>query len=298
MVRNSITLHQAAWTGDEATVRTILSRSKVNADTSLALTYAAYKGHDRIVRLLLCREDVNPNATEPNDEATPLLYAARNGHEAVVRLLLGQSGVDVDVNFRSDRGRTPIWWAAAYGHGGIVGMLLSRKDIEPEATDTFSLTPLMIAAKQGHKAVVQLLLDRDDVSPEFRSHHGLTALLLAEYGGHEAIVRLLTNNSRHHRSCRGRSVQDKIAFNKRKDTLARKFLERLDNTVTGGKIAAMTASTGGVRLVWNKNLRTTAGFAKWRKKVKSTGRILRVYACIELSERVVDDDGTVCKSCF
>ena len=46
----------------------------------------------------------------------------------------------------------------------------------------------------------------------------------------------------------------KKAFETRKHELARAFLTHLDETITRGQIATLSASTGGVQLIWSKSL--------------------------------------------
>ena len=61
--------------------------------------------------------------------------------------------------------------------------------------------------------------------------------------------------------------QRKAAFEAARDGIARRLLSDLDANVTGGKLGNMAASTGGVRVVWSKTLRSTAGRACWRRTV-------------------------------
>ncbi|KAI4288167.1 MAG: hypothetical protein L6R35_002576 [Caloplaca aegaea] len=88
------------------------------------------------------------------------------------------------------------------------------------------------------------------------------------------------------------------AFSKGKYDLATAFLNELDETITKGQIARLAESTGGVRLIWNKKLQSTAGQAKWKQEViqsKSpdgfiTTKKHRHHASIELAEKVIDDE--------
>lgn len=92
----------------------------------------------------------------------------------------------------------------------------------------------------------------------------------------------------------------KRAFNARKKQLAEEFLGVVDDKISGGEVAKKTASTGGVKIIWSKTLRTTAGTATWRmEKLQNTsGQVslgdpmssdrVRHYATIDLSEKVVD----------
>ncbi|KAL8966898.1 MAG: hypothetical protein Q9197_005730 [Variospora fuerteventurae] len=94
------------------------------------------------------------------------------------------------------------------------------------------------------------------------------------------------------------AMEKRRAFSKGKYDLATAFLNELDETITKGEIARLAESTGGVRLIWNKKLQSTAGQAKWKQEViqsKSpdgfiTTKKHRHHASIELAEKVIDDE--------
>ncbi|KAJ4365887.1 hypothetical protein N0V83_008509 [Neocucurbitaria cava] len=60
------------------------------------------------------------------------------------------------------------------------------------------------------------------------------------------------------------------AFADRKHALATAFLTDLDNTICAGQISALSAPTGGIKLVWSNTLKTTAGRANWRRETIRT----------------------------
>lgn len=62
------------------------------------------------------------------------------------------------------------------------------------------------------------------------------------------------------------AMDEKKKFEAEKHELASKFLAELDSTITGGEIARLSASTGGVKIEWNKKLNSTAGRAKWKRE--------------------------------
>ncbi|ORY15827.1 SprT-like family-domain-containing protein [Clohesyomyces aquaticus] len=89
------------------------------------------------------------------------------------------------------------------------------------------------------------------------------------------------------------------AFASTKHALAESFLTELDSTITGGKISELSRLTGGIKLVWSKTLKTTAGRANWRRETfrLRTGPELtdvcpevRHHCSIELAEKVIDDE--------
>ncbi|EGO55096.1 hypothetical protein NEUTE1DRAFT_130971 [Neurospora tetrasperma FGSC 2508] len=55
-------------------------------------------------------------------------------------------------------------------------------------------------------------------------------------------------------------------FDTHKHSLATHFLSLLDARLTSSRLSALTASTGGIKLVWSKTLNTTAGRANWKKE--------------------------------
>jgi predicted SprT family Zn-dependent metalloprotease len=106
--------------------------------------------------------------------------------------------------------------------------------------------------------------------------------------------------------------KDKAALAAKKGVLetrhaiADSFLKELDATLTHGQIAALTASTGGVKIIWSKKLVTTAGRAHWRREAMRPTLSLPTstagsaaaampamtyshHASIELAEKVIDD---------
>ncbi|TGO85308.1 hypothetical protein BPOR_0410g00090 [Botrytis porri] len=92
----------------------------------------------------------------------------------------------------------------------------------------------------------------------------------------------------------------KKAFSISKHTIASDFLLELDTKITSGRIAELSASTGGVQIIWSKKLTTTAGRANWKREtIKSplttntdgkATTTFRHYASIELAEKVIDDE--------
>jgi predicted SprT family Zn-dependent metalloprotease len=93
----------------------------------------------------------------------------------------------------------------------------------------------------------------------------------------------------------------KKSFNKTKYELAESFLLELDTKVTNGEISRLAKLSGGVKILWNKKLNTTAGRANWKRETlkpmlnptMEDGTMLpryRHYAYIELAEKIIDDE--------
>lgn len=62
----------------------------------------------------------------------------------------------------------------------------------------------------------------------------------------------------------------RLAFDTHKYSLATAFLSLLDARLTSGRLSQLTASTGGIKLIWSKTLNTTAGRANWKKESITT----------------------------
>lgn len=79
----------------------------------------------------------------------------------------------------------------------------------------------------------------------------------------------------------------RILFQLHRQEIARSFLAELDRKITDGQIAKLTAPAGGVKIVWNRRLQTTAGQIKLRRTIlKDTYREYR----IELADKIVNDE--------
>src|SRR5579859_1281080 len=86
----------------------------------------------------------------------------------------------------------------------------------------------------------------------------------------------------------------KKTFVQNREQIALDLLREIDEHVMGGKLAAGTASTGGVKLVWSTRLRTAAGRAHWSKvKSRPMGDPIATQhnLKIELSTKIISDEG-------
>ncbi|KAF2629976.1 hypothetical protein BU25DRAFT_408568 [Macroventuria anomochaeta] len=90
-------------------------------------------------------------------------------------------------------------------------------------------------------------------------------------------------------------------FAERKHSIATSFLAELDTTICSGTITRLSSATGGIKLIWSKTLKTTAGRANWRREVirlktSSPGEPpsfkteVRHHCSIELAAKVIDDE--------
>ncbi|KAJ5942196.1 hypothetical protein N7516_002364 [Penicillium verrucosum] len=101
-------------------------------------------------------------------------------------------------------------------------------------------------------------------------------------------------------AARKRETRAQLAeFNQGKIGFAEEFIRHLDNAFNK-QIARMTEETGGIKIIWTKNFRNTAGRATVRSEkflrgeagVEEPGR-RRYYATIELSEKVLDTEDKI-----
>lgn len=93
------------------------------------------------------------------------------------------------------------------------------------------------------------------------------------------------------------AAEAKKSFEARKHNIVENFLKELDVKITGGQLGALSASTGGVKIVWSKKLNTTAGRAHWRREtikiVGTNGEETREYkhhCSIELATKVISSE--------
>ena len=104
------------------------------------------------------------------------------------------------------------------------------------------------------------------------------------------------------------AVAAKRKFDAEKEKLAHDLLQELDERVADGQLACLSRSTGGVKISWSKNLRSTAGRANWRRTVVSKAsldtqpaaatvgvekggvREVQHHASIELAEKIIDNE--------
>ncbi|KAJ5814728.1 hypothetical protein N7474_006505 [Penicillium riverlandense] len=91
----------------------------------------------------------------------------------------------------------------------------------------------------------------------------------------------------------------RMSFDAKKGGLAENFLRVLDDAAADGGVRRLAESTGGVKIVWSKTLKTTAGRAHWKgermrpsssSSSESDGPRYRHHAMIELAERIIDNE--------
>lgn len=101
-------------------------------------------------------------------------------------------------------------------------------------------------------------------------------------------------------AARKREIRAQVAeFNQKKIGFAEEFLRHLDSAFND-QITRMTEQTGGIKIIWTKNFRNTAGRATVRSErfLKGASGVedpekRRYYATIELSEKVLDSEDKI-----
>lgn len=95
-----------------------------------------------------------------------------------------------------------------------------------------------------------------------------------------------------------KKIQQKRSFDKEKYSLGALFLKDIDLKINNGKLEALAASTGGIKLIWSKKLTSTAGRANWRREIVQSANpneeistAYRHHASIELAEKIIDGEG-------
>jgi predicted SprT family Zn-dependent metalloprotease len=84
----------------------------------------------------------------------------------------------------------------------------------------------------------------------------------------------------------------KAAWVAGKDKFAQDFFLELDEKLSSGEISRLAKSTGGVKIIWNSRLKSSAGQAKWKRAQISRGTnelppVYEHHATIELADKVV-----------
>src|SRR5437763_7083131 len=131
---NSSTLVEAVKAGDRAAVRTLLTRSTVNAPEADGMTalHWAVRADDVETAQLLIRAGANVSAANRYG-ITPLSLAAMNGNAVIARALLNAGA---NANAIGPDGETVLMIAARSGSGDVVKALLER-GVNPNVAESW-----------------------------------------------------------------------------------------------------------------------------------------------------------------
>jgi len=150
------------------------------------LFYAVKSGALEEVKFYL-KNGVNPNV---RDKAgfTPLHYAAEKGDESIVMALLLHP--NIEVNSKTNTGKTPLLLASENGHGKVVNELL-KSGADVNIVDNWESSALIWSAANSHSDIVSELLKIDGINLDLQDDGGYTALMYAVIYGNETIVKML-----------------------------------------------------------------------------------------------------------
>lgn len=121
----------------------------------------------------------------------PLLAACINGHKNVVKYLLSLESIEV--NCRSEFGKTPLIAAAKAGNHDLCRLLLEKGGALVDFQALDDDTALIVAAEHGKLSAVQTIL-KSGADAEMVGRFKRTALLAAAIGREEQfhdVIRLL-----------------------------------------------------------------------------------------------------------
>jgi len=182
-------IHQAAFTGDLAQVKTFLKKDAkmIDADgpnNKKPLHWAAHGGHAAVAEFLIARGAVVDSRNV--EEETPLHYAAFHDHPEVAKLLVSKGA---DVNARAKSGATPVTYAAQQNHLDILKFLLANgADVSAASQNGFTL--LHHCAWRSSKEIVELLIEKG-IPADAKTDFGRTPLQMAAMGGNLEAAKVL-----------------------------------------------------------------------------------------------------------
>ncbi|KAM3600595.1 uncharacterized protein V6R79_025588 [Siganus canaliculatus] len=184
-----LAIHQAAWFGQDACLRVLLSAQPgmINKRTErgeTALLVAIHREHLPCVQVLLER-GADPDITN-YDRETPLYIACERSSAALVAVLLNHGAA---VNTHCLQGWTALQEAVGRNNVEICEMLL-KAGAKLNLTNIYGISPLFTAAQSGQLATLRFLLQHGaDVNTQ--AADGATALYEAAKNGHQDVVELL-----------------------------------------------------------------------------------------------------------
>ncbi|KAM9339302.1 uncharacterized protein asb2a.1 [Symphorus nematophorus] len=188
-----LAIHQAAWYGQDACLRVLLSAQPgmINKRTDRgesALMVAVGKDQLGCAQLLL-ENGADPDMTN-YDRETPLYRACERSSPAMVALLLNHG---VAVNTQCLQGWTALQEAAGRNNVEICEMLL-KAGAKHNQTNIYGITPLFTAAQSGQLNTLRLLIKHGaDINSQ--AADGATGLYEAAKNGHEDVVELLLSQN-------------------------------------------------------------------------------------------------------
>ena len=196
------TLIDAVKAGDRAAVRTLLTRSTVNAAEADGMTalHWAVRADDVETTQLLIRTGANVSAANRYG-ITPLSLAATNGNAVITRALVK---AHANVNAVGPDGETVLMTAARAGNADVVTALLEG-GANANATESWQgQTAVMWAAAENHGAAIKALAangadlnvrSKELNFPEYRYETNGMAVFQLPKGGWTALMYAARQNA-------------------------------------------------------------------------------------------------------
>jgi|GEM_PF-3853125 len=151
------------------------------------ISMSYYNNFKVIKNLIKSSVDVD---SKTNSGKTALYIASEKGHIGIVVELLNS---EADINIKSNDGATALHTASNTGAQLVVAELIKR-GADVHIKHTYGYTALHIASRQGHDLVVYELLKNGADYINLKSQKGLTPLYLASEEGHQPVVTELIKN--------------------------------------------------------------------------------------------------------
>ncbi|KGO64557.1 hypothetical protein PITC_093970 [Penicillium italicum] len=170
----------------------------------------------------------------------------------------------------------------------------STLQTQPEQSNSESEDELPTKLYPRHKALPPVTPSREN------SHFSLNRSITSVNSSPGMALPTTLKAKKKAEAARKREIRTQLAeFNQRKIGFAEEFLRHLDNAFDS-QISRMTEETGGIKIIWTKNFRNTAGRATVRSErflrgeagVEEPGK-RRYLATIELSEKVLDSEDKI-----
>ena len=161
-----------------------------NAKGETIFFSACKYGYIEVVKILLEETSVDVTITN-NDNNSALCSACDNNHLDVVKLLLEDAKIDPCHEGRY--GYTAFHIACERGNLSIVKLLLDECDtMNPNKSNSVSLTPFLAACRANHESVVRFLLSHDKIDPTY----GNTLIYLSCTRHNLAMIKILLEDDR------------------------------------------------------------------------------------------------------
>ncbi|XP_046551542.1 ankyrin-3-like [Haliotis rubra] len=150
------------------------------------LMITVYYGYINVCKFLV---SIGANVAQVDDDGDNILhFACRGGHVEMVKYVLLQ--YNVDINSKTNSGRTPLMVTVYTGHKDVFAFLVS-KEANVSQVDDYGNTILHFACKGGHVNMVKYVLLQRSVNS--RTNAGTTPMMIAVYYGHRDVATYLVS---------------------------------------------------------------------------------------------------------